>query len=164
MGILQHPGSGEKHSPFASQLRDALASANHFNLWSIPESVAGTREEDCPDDMESQSSAERSHMTRDEEIEHGADPDWAGSPVSMDKFLGCLQDLNARLQSIEEQLVKQNVWNDDMGQGVKEMQGGYQGISALSEEVATLKEQLNALRRGSPGSGRKPGRPRRVAQ
>ncbi|KAJ5142462.1 uncharacterized protein N7515_001249 [Penicillium bovifimosum] len=184
MGILHYPVSGENHGPFSSRLRDALASkAKPFDLWSVPESASGPQEEDCPYDMESQSSAEQTPMTMYKAMENEADADWAvetqtvpdhvpeavhhgetGSPVSMDKFLRCLEDLNARLQSIEEQLEKQNVWNDEMDRGVKRMQGGYQDISALIEEVATLKEQLNARRRGSPGSGRKPGRPRRVAQ
>ncbi|OQD75562.1 hypothetical protein PENANT_c093G08111 [Penicillium antarcticum] len=184
MGILQHPGSGEDLGRFSSQLRDALASkAKPFDLWSIPESAAGPQDEDCPYDMESQSYEGESHMPMDEDMEYEADAGWAvetksvadhvpegvhygetGSPVSIGKCLRCLGDLNARVLSIEEQLEKQNFWNDDMGRGVESMQGGYQEISALREEVATLKEQLNALGRGSPGSGRKPGRPRRVAQ
>ncbi|KAJ6019372.1 hypothetical protein N7522_001439 [Penicillium canescens] len=184
MGILQHPSSGENRGRFSSQLRDALASkAKPFDLWSIPESAAGPQDEDCPYEMESPSYTRERHMPMDEDMEDEADADWAaetssvadrvpeavhhgetGSPVSLRKCLRCLGDLNARVLSIEEQLEKQNFWNDNMGRGVESMQGGYQELSALREEVATLKEQLNALCRGSPGSGRKPGRPRRVAQ
>ncbi|KAJ5766671.1 uncharacterized protein N7511_004287 [Penicillium nucicola] len=184
MGLFQQPGPGENLGRFSSQLRDALASkAKPFDLWSIPESAAGPQDEDCPYEMESQSYAGESHVPMDEDIDYDADAGWAaetksvadhvpevvhhgetGAPVSMAKCLRCLGDLNARVQSIEEQLEKQNFWNDDMGRGVESMQAGYQEISALREEVATLKDQVNSLCRDSPGTGRKPGRPRRVAQ
>ncbi|KAJ6019458.1 hypothetical protein N7522_001525 [Penicillium canescens] len=185
MDIFQTPTSGENLGRFSGQLRDSLASkAKPFDIWSVPDSPASPQdEEDCPYDMEAQSYAGESHVPMDEDIEDKADADWpmetqsaaghvpevvhygeTGSPVSMGKLLKCLGDLNVRVQSIEEQLEKQNFWNDNMGRGVESMQGGYQEISALREEVVTLKEQLNALCRGSPGSGRKPGRPRRVAQ
>jgi polyhydroxyalkanoate synthesis regulator phasin len=67
-------------------------------------------------------------------------------------------------RSVEHQFEKQNLWNDDMAQGMETMQGGYQEISALREEVARLREEVKSLSKGSPVTVRRPGRPRRAAE
>ncbi|KAJ5593604.1 hypothetical protein N7537_010508 [Penicillium hordei] len=185
MGILQNPGSCENPGRFSSQLRDALASKlpKPFDVWSIPESVA-IQEEDCPYDLETRSYAGESHVPMDEDTGDGAEGDWAmdtqsvaddgpeavhsgeaDAPVSIGKCVRCLKDLDRRARYVEIQLDEQNRWNDEIVRGMETIQGAFQEISALKEEVAMLKDQLNSLSKDSPGTGRRPGRPpRRVAE
>ncbi|OQE11177.1 hypothetical protein PENFLA_c079G02192 [Penicillium flavigenum] len=82
----------------------------------------------------------------------------ADAPVSI-----C--NLDRRARYVEIQLDEQNRWNDGIVQGMETIQGAYQEISALKEEVAMLKDEMNSLSKDSPGTGRRPGRPpRRVAE
>ncbi|KAJ5454986.1 hypothetical protein N7530_012755 [Penicillium desertorum] len=194
MGILQNPGSCENPGRFSSQLRGALASKlpKPFDVWSIPESVA-IQEEDCPYDLETRSYAGESHVPMDEDTGDGAEGDWAmetqsvaddgpeavhsgeaDAPVSIGKPPS---SVGARLAKENRyllqygyangnfQLDEQNRWNDEIVRGMETIQGAYQEISALKEEVAMLKDQMNSLSKDSPGTGRKPGRPpRRMAE
>ncbi|KAJ5593587.1 hypothetical protein N7537_010491 [Penicillium hordei] len=178
MGILQKSGSCENPGRFSSQLRYALASKlpKPFDVWSIPESVA-IQEEDCPYDMETQSYAGECHVPMDEDTGDGADGDWAMETQSVaDDGPEAVQsgeadapvsigNLDRRARYVEIQLDEQNRWNDEIVRGMETIQGTYQEISALKEEVAILKDQLNSLSKDSPGTGRRPGRPpRRVAE
>ncbi|KAJ5471333.1 hypothetical protein N7530_008690 [Penicillium desertorum] len=67
--------------------------------------------------------------------------------------------LDRRARYVEIQLDEQNRWNDEIVPGMETIQGAYQEISALKEEVAMLKDEMNSLSKDSPGTGRRPGRP-----